>query len=165
MSVSRTASGRYRIRYYEPGQRNARSRTFDSEAEAREFEAQVAVAKQGAHRAGVAFDLARLDSGSYVYFVQAGEGGPIKIGVTRDIGGRLRTLQTGNPYRLRLLALIHGEKTLSAYRTIDLPTYGCRGSGSRTTPTCMPRSRTASPAWSPRPALRGVRRSSAGESN
>lgn len=41
-----------------------------------------------------------------VYFIQAGESGPIKIGEADDVPQRLRELQTGNPEELRLLGLL-----------------------------------------------------------
>jgi hypothetical protein len=41
-----------------------------------------------------------------VYFVQHDTNGPIKIGHAGDIALRLRLLQTGNPYPLRLLGYI-----------------------------------------------------------
>lgn len=44
-----------------------------------------------------------------VYFIQVGESGPIKIGYTRtDPTKRLSELQTGNPYKLRLLLVLEG---------------------------------------------------------
>jgi Meiotically up-regulated gene 113 len=43
-----------------------------------------------------------------VYFVQAVEGGPIKIGVARDPLTRLADLQVGSPYKLRLYGLRRG---------------------------------------------------------
>jgi len=39
----------------------------------------------------------------FVYFIQSGERGPIKIGAAANPFARLRELQTGNPYQLRLL--------------------------------------------------------------
>lgn len=51
----------------------------------------------------------------YAYAIQAGEGGPVKIGVTRDPVQRLKTLQTGNPETLRGLAawrVLPGEERL-----------------------------------------------------
>lgn len=45
-----------------------------------------------------------------VYFVQAGEHGPIKIGWTRgDPAARIASLQTGNPFRLILLVAVPGS--------------------------------------------------------
>jgi Meiotically up-regulated gene 113 len=42
----------------------------------------------------------------YVYFIQAGEGGRIKIGSSMNPLSRLNTLQTGCPQRLELLGVI-----------------------------------------------------------
>lgn len=45
-----------------------------------------------------------------VYFAQAGEHGPIKIGWTRgDPNDRIASLQTGNPYRITLLIAVPGS--------------------------------------------------------
>lgn len=44
-----------------------------------------------------------------VYFIQAGDNGPIKIGIARNPRKRLRQLQTANPERLRLLGTIDGD--------------------------------------------------------
>ena len=42
----------------------------------------------------------------HVYFVQSGRRGSIKIGSAINVERRMTTLQTGNPDRLRLLAVI-----------------------------------------------------------
>lgn len=47
---------------------------------------------------------------SYVYFLQAGEGGPIKIGVATNPMTRARELQTGNHEQLTLLAWSPGDQ-------------------------------------------------------
>jgi hypothetical protein len=49
-----------------------------------------------------------------VYFVQAGESGPVKIGVTGNIEDRVRTMQTGSPQPLRVLATFPGGFDLEA---------------------------------------------------
>lgn len=41
---------------------------------------------------------------SWLYFIQAGENGPVKIGVAKDTAERLRTLQQGNVETLHLRA-------------------------------------------------------------
>lgn len=46
----------------------------------------------------------------YCYFIQEGINGNIKIGVTKSIKSRLRTLQTANSEKLRLLGYIFGNK-------------------------------------------------------
>ena len=48
----------------------------------------------------------------YVYFIQAGEGGPIKIGVTHNIKARLDGLQTANPFKLKVLAYFQCHATV-----------------------------------------------------
>ena len=45
----------------------------------------------------------------YTYFVQAGEEGPIKIGSTRNLPVRLRTLCTMSPVPLKLLGVMKGD--------------------------------------------------------
>jgi len=51
-----------------------------------------------------------------VYFIGAGETGPIKIGIARDPQARLSTFQTGHFERLTILALTTGGRELeSAY--------------------------------------------------
>lgn len=51
-------------------------------------------------------DLAQLTPAQprrFIYFVQAGDDGPVKIGITTDIRRRLTALRTGSPAPLRLL--------------------------------------------------------------
>ncbi len=43
------------------------------------------------------------------YFLQAGPGGPIKIGSTRNLAVRIRTLMTMSPVPLRLLGVMKGD--------------------------------------------------------
>jgi hypothetical protein len=49
--------------------------------------------------------------GSYLYFIQAGESGPIKIGISRNPWARLRTLQTAHFAPLRMLAAVKPYRT------------------------------------------------------
>lgn len=44
-----------------------------------------------------------------IYFIQAGEDGPIKIGRTSSVPQRMANLQVGNPSPLRLLGCIPEE--------------------------------------------------------
>ena len=44
----------------------------------------------------------------YVYFIQAGDGGPIKIGSATDVEQRMSDLQVGSAQELRLLAKVPG---------------------------------------------------------
>jgi hypothetical protein len=48
------------------------------------------------------------DSGSFVYIMQSGDDGPIKVGVSRDPERRLRQVRVLGPAPLRLLAKIPG---------------------------------------------------------
>jgi hypothetical protein len=57
-------------------------------------------------------------SPDHLYFIQCGDGGPIKIGVSFDPFVRLRTLQTAAPYPLQLL---HSSGPL-----LDAPGYEAR---------------------------------------
>ena len=50
----------------------------------------------------------------YVYFVQSGKKGPIKIGKAKNIEKRLVALQTACPYKLNLLALIKCDSCTEA---------------------------------------------------
>jgi hypothetical protein len=48
----------------------------------------------------------------HVYFIQSNNG-PVKIGVAHDVEARAASLQTGNPYPLKVLAVIkQGGRTL-----------------------------------------------------
>ncbi len=49
-----------------------------------------------------------------IYFIRAGEDGPIKIGRTCDIARRMRTMQTGNHMSLRLVGWVYGGPALEA---------------------------------------------------
>lgn len=50
-----------------------------------------------------------------LYFLQAGDGGPIKIGAAHDPVERLQTLQVGNHERLRLIAVLPGKGSTETY--------------------------------------------------
>lgn len=52
---------------------------------------------------------------SYVYLVQA-EDGPVKIGVTNDLDGRMSGLQTGTPMELKLRYFVECFTEAVAYR-------------------------------------------------
>jgi hypothetical protein len=53
--------------------------------------------------------------GDIVYFVQCnGADGPIKIGWTRGLRGRLKELRIANPYRLTVLGALKGRATQEA---------------------------------------------------
>ena len=50
---------------------------------------------------------------TYIYFIRREDDiGPIKIGSTRNIKDRLSGIQTGNPYKLKIIKTIYGERWL-----------------------------------------------------
>jgi DNA-binding XRE family transcriptional regulator len=57
----------------------------------------------------------------YVYFVQAGDGGNIKIGISRNVRGRLSKMQTDAGVHLTLMGLCEGDETLeqSLHRELE----------------------------------------------
>lgn len=59
-------------------------------------------------------DASRLIANpSYVYFVGEEEGdGPVKVGVTKKPIERLRTMQTGNPRRLKIEHILIGDREI-----------------------------------------------------
>jgi hypothetical protein len=61
-----------------------------------------------------ACEAAVLAGAQLVYFVQAVDGGPIKIGIATDPDGRLSELQTGSPSMLVLRRVMPGGRTKEA---------------------------------------------------
>lgn len=51
---------------------------------------------------------------SWVYFIQSGDGGPIKIGWSEEPEKRIASLQTAHPEKLRLLAVTPGDASTEA---------------------------------------------------
>jgi hypothetical protein len=60
----------------------------------------VALRRAGISRSRVA--------GQHLYLIQAGANGPVKIGSASNVETRLGQLQTGNPYELRIVTVLHG---------------------------------------------------------
>lgn len=58
------------------------------------------------------FWLEHLDFPTFVYVIRAGLDRPIKVGRACDVFARIDTLQTGNPYPLRLLYVMPGDHEL-----------------------------------------------------
>lgn len=53
------------------------------------------------------------DNRKHVYFIRAKLGGPVKIGIAKDVEQRLAALQTGCPFELEVLAVIpHGARKM-----------------------------------------------------
>ncbi len=52
----------------------------------------------------------------YIYFIQCGhKRNPIKIGVAINVSRRLKELQTGNPYKLKILDIYECKSRSHAY--------------------------------------------------
>lgn len=67
----------------------------------------------GSPQSDLAYWLAREPRPSeFVYVVQAERQRPIKIGRAVDVPKRVASLQTGNPHRLELLAVVPGDAEL-----------------------------------------------------
>jgi hypothetical protein len=64
---------------------------------------------------------------SRVYFIQAQSGGPIKIGISRDVCERLGSLQTSHPEKLVLLAHRPGGPDVEAHLHRQLTRYRLKG--------------------------------------
>lgn len=53
---------------------------------------------------------------SYIYLIQSGSGGPVKIGLTTgDPAKRLAQLQTGNPMPLAIVGQIYGDRRVERH--------------------------------------------------
>jgi hypothetical protein len=61
---------------------------------------------------GTTTSLSAAQARERVYFVQAENGGPIKIGKATDVERRVADLQRTNPFTLRVLAVAEGGSTL-----------------------------------------------------
>lgn len=46
----------------------------------------------------------------WTYLIQPERGGPVKIGIATSPADRLRSLQTGSPYLLKIVAMFKGEQ-------------------------------------------------------
>lgn len=63
---------------------------------------------------------------SWVYFVQAGSDGPIKIGVSADPVRRLHLLQTNHYAALSILGVIPGDQRLEAHLHVQFREWRIR---------------------------------------
>tara|TARA_R110002096_G_scaffold392788_1_gene587786 strand:+ start:406 stop:1029 length:624 start_codon:yes stop_codon:yes gene_type:complete len=70
--------------------------------------------------------LTYTDAG-YLYAIQQGHAGPVKFGISMHPADRLKRLQVGNPYRLRLLVSVPGGRDRE--RAVHAALSGYRASG------------------------------------
>lgn len=69
-----------------------------------------------------------LPVGPVVYLVQAGDGGPIKIGYAHNLRHRLAVLQTGNHVELRVIGWIeNGSRSVERAVHVELAADRLRG--------------------------------------
>lgn len=74
---------------------------------------------------------------SWVYFIQSGKSGPIKIGRSNNVEGRLATFQTGHHEELRLLCRVPGGAALEAALHEALSDDALRGEWFRPSPRVL----------------------------
>lgn len=77
------------------------------------------------------------DPSAFVYFIQGEDEGPIKIGAAIDPVKRMRGMQTGYPYKLRILATHPGGYTFERYLHWYLWRYKIRGEWYKPGPLVM----------------------------
>jgi hypothetical protein len=71
-----------------------------------------------------------VTNGPVVYFAAAeGLPGYVKIGWARDVGKRLAEFQTGNPFRLKLLATLYGGRDVEVHYHHEFASYRVRPDG------------------------------------
>lgn len=68
-----------------------------------------------------------MTADTWVYFIQAKTGGPVKIGWAVNVDERLATLQTGNPATLHVLGVCAGDVALEAEIHRRLAEHRIRG--------------------------------------
>lgn len=61
-----------------------------------------------------------------IYFIQAGDHGPVKIGYAEDVPKRFRELQCGNHLKLRLLRTLEGGRAAEAWFHREFTFYKIR---------------------------------------
>lgn len=64
---------------------------------------------------GKRYEVRRSTGNAFVYFIQSGFMGPIKIGVAVNVKRRMESLQAGNPVELKLIAKIPCPSVANAY--------------------------------------------------
>jgi hypothetical protein len=60
----------------------------------------------------------------FTYFIQAASGGPIKIGRTKCIEGRLTSMQSGHPETLVCIAYIEGDREMDLHERFNTHCIG-----------------------------------------
>lgn len=66
---------------------------------------------------------------NYVYFIQADDDGPIKIGTAKDVAKRMRNMVGHNHHKLNLIGLISRNETCNGSRNHSRRSVNCGGLG------------------------------------
>jgi hypothetical protein len=64
---------------------------------------------------------------TYIYFIQAKDGGPVKIGWTIDPERRLKVLQSASPHKLVLRKVVRGSQRLEHFLHEHYAAYRLEG--------------------------------------
>jgi hypothetical protein len=64
---------------------------------------------------------------SVVYFIRAGDDGPVKIGLTFDVASRMSALQLANAAMLRVIHSVDGDKDTESIAHEDFRPFHIRG--------------------------------------
>lgn len=84
------------------------------------------------------FEAARKIKGCCFVYVIGEADGPLKIGVSKDPVGRLRTMQTGNPRRLRIEHVLVGDQHLEKLLHELWEPYAIRSAATANKPLAAP---------------------------
>jgi hypothetical protein len=91
------------------------------------------------NQVGGLFDAARIfDGACFIYLIGEQDDGPFKIGFSKDPIGRLRTMQTGNPRRLRIEYVLVGDMALEKLLHELWESYAILSSASKAKPGAAP---------------------------
>ena len=65
----------------------------------------------------------------HLYIIQSDVSGAIKIGISKNPKNRMRQLQTGSPYKLKLLTIVNGRGDLerSLHESLNSYKKACKG--------------------------------------
>ena len=76
-------------------------------------EEHVRKAEEWAQRLAEEADKANCEE--LVYFIAPEQGGPVKIGITKDIRKRFATIQSHSPYKLDIISVAPGGRELESH--------------------------------------------------
>lgn len=79
----------------------------------------------------------KMQGRSWVYFAQAGEGGPVKIGQSRQVGVRIRALAAGNAAEVKLLGTIPETDVTEAFLLDCFAPHRLRGEWHKPVPELL----------------------------